>query len=324
MSVEALLSEVSPTLPLTQVIKSAEQLYFKEHLLHTNVVPEYHAGSSPGTSGQGQDKTSKKDKKGKGTGGHDDEDSQNPLSAAINAVKNTVSSVLGVGSQGSVSNAEVDELRKAVDTLKLDNESLRKEVSELRKLVEKVSGTAVSARVLPRFGERVLVLGDGNLSFSLSLARLYPDTAIVATVLEGEEEFLRRYPSGHAHLQLLGVYAPRVTVQFGVDATCLPYAFAEASFTDIIMNFPHPGGKTNLRRSRALLTGICHSLHSVMPATARFHLSLAKGQSGLAYEDVLRCGAFTASVPLHAKDSWQAIYLAADADLVVRFLRGML
>ncbi|KAH7675989.1 elongation factor 1 delta, partial [Aphelenchoides avenae] len=86
------------------------------------------------------DKTSKKDKKGKGTGGHDDEDSQNPLSAAINAVKNTVSSVLGVGSQGSVSNAEVDELRKAVDTLKLDNESLRKEVSELRKLVEKVLG----------------------------------------------------------------------------------------------------------------------------------------------------------------------------------------
>ena len=136
MSVEALLTEVSPTLPLTQVIKSAEQLYFKEHLLHTNVVPEYHAGSAPGTSGQGQDKAAKKDKKGKGD--HHDEDSQNPLSAAINAVKNTVSSVLGGGSQGSVSNAEVAELRKAVGNLKLDNESLRKEVSDLRKLVEKV------------------------------------------------------------------------------------------------------------------------------------------------------------------------------------------
>jgi elongation factor 1-delta len=129
MSVEALLSEVNVNLPITQVIKAAEQAYYKEHSLYSSISPEYHPGVTPSTSSSSH----KKDKKGKKEK-EAETDLGNPLQNAIDTVKGTISAALEMtksvitGESGS----DLDDLKKAVEALQLDNKSLRQEVAELR------------------------------------------------------------------------------------------------------------------------------------------------------------------------------------------------
>jgi hypothetical protein len=85
------------------------------------------------------------------------------------------------------------------------------------------------------------------------------------------------------------------------------------------MNFPHPGGKTNLKKNKDLLLRIFKSVSGIMDTerTVRFRLSLAKGQSGLDFENVRNGICLNRTTPKHNPDSWQAIYLAAECYLKV-------
>jgi len=140
-------------------------------------------------------------------------------------------------------------------------------------------------------------------------------------VLESEDEFLNRYhSSGPSILQQLGEMG-NARVEFGVDATrCDERNFPVAHFTDIIMNFPHPGGRTNLRKSRELLSGVLSSLSTtlLMPAgrhePTRLHLSFTKGQSGLD-KDLHNQQQLIDHPPPHRRDSWQVLELAARTGL---------
>ncbi|KAK6052100.1 hypothetical protein COOONC_10396 [Cooperia oncophora] len=149
----------------------------------------------------------------------------------------------------------------------------------------------------------VLILGDGNLSFSRTVAESEPDLPITAT------------PSFWLVMDTTGIYnglrqCDNVQLLFGIDATALPSDWT-GKFHYIVMNFPHPGGKTNLRRSRLLASGIFRSVGSIMTDDSEFHLTLAQGQSGVQY-----CGGskWSSHVPVHEKDSWQALYLAAEEE----------
>ncbi|PIO59702.1 hypothetical protein TELCIR_18827 [Teladorsagia circumcincta] len=157
----------------------------------------------------------------------------------------------------------------------------------------------------------LLILGDGNLSFSRAVAESEPNLPVVATVLDSEAEFLTRYGDDR-NIQRLRK-CDNVQLLFGVDATALPLEWA-GEFHYIVMNFPHPGGKTNLRKSRALASGIFRSVSSIMTDDSEFHLVLAQGQAGVQYNGG---SPWSSSAPVHEKDSWQVLYLAADEGLLL-------
>jgi hypothetical protein len=111
---------------------------------------------------------------------------------------------------------------------------------------------------LQQLGPSVLILGDGNLSFSLTLSRLYPRCRIIATVFEEQDEWMEKYGEiGKNILEKIKNEFRGTKVQFEVDATRLKeWPFTKRTFSDIIFNFPHHGGKTNLKKSRAFLRNV--------------------------------------------------------------------
>ncbi|TKR81063.1 hypothetical protein L596_015001 [Steinernema carpocapsae] len=172
----------------------------------------------------------------------------------------------------------------------------------------------IASESLPYKGPSVLIMGDGNLSFSCAFARMFPKFNIVASVVESKEEFKERYPSGSESLEELSSL-PNVAVNFGVDATKLPEEW-RGRFQDIIMNFPHPGGKTNLKRSKELISGVFSSLQGIMTPNCRFHLTLAKRQSGLNHSAVKEQRSRCTEAPEHEKDSWQVLYIASSYQML--------
>uniref|UniRef100_A0A915DS21 25S rRNA (uridine-N(3))-methyltransferase BMT5-like domain-containing protein n=1 Tax=Ditylenchus dipsaci TaxID=166011 RepID=A0A915DS21_9BILA len=147
--------------------------------------------------------------------------------------------------------------------------------------VDRLRGTFANLR------NSVLVLGDGNLSFSLALGYLFPKKNILATVLESRKQFIEKFIiAGQANLEQLKNFCPNVQVMFEIDASNInkrrllekcPF------YTDIVMNFPHHGGKTNLKKSKELLREIFRSVSQclMLEESTRFHVTLAKGQSGV-------------------------------------------
>jgi len=132
-SVEGLLSEVSPNVKLTHVINAGDQLYYGDRRLYTHVEPKVQAGN--------QDKTQQPTK-------HEEEG--NPVYEAIQTAKHAVQSVLGgIAHALEPGNDEVEELRKEIAELKLGQGKLRDEITELRQLVQKLSGGQATTSTKP-------------------------------------------------------------------------------------------------------------------------------------------------------------------------------
>ncbi|KAI1732290.1 EF-1 guanine nucleotide exchange domain-containing protein [Ditylenchus destructor] len=335
MSAESLRSEVRPHLAVHHVIKSADQIYNKDKQVYTQLQTQ-HAHVPAGVK-------SKDNHKGGDGGKQHSSGAQNKLQQGIEAAKKAVDDALqGHSTDGVCSSGEVEALRKDVAELKAANQKLNTEVAEIRKTLQQLrfSVKIFEHRKDPACSMKhrsisfdaclqspVLVLGDGNLSFSLSLARLHPQMKICATVLETETEFLRNYTSGAHVLEKLR-YFHNVSVVFGVDATKLnlsqdSFGDMRYKFTDLIMNFPHHGGKTNYRRSRELIYGIFKSAseHIMVTRDTHFHMSFAKGQSGVDPCWTQTGAMFQKEEPKHEKDSWQVLEIAAQVGLRAEFVR---
>jgi len=131
-SVEGLLSEVSPNVKLTHVINAGDQLYYGDRRLYTHVEPKVQAGN--------HDKTQQPTKHEEG----------NPVYEAIQTAKHAVQSVLGgIAHALEPGNDEVEELRKEIAELKLGQGKLRDEITELRQLVQKLSGGQATTSTKP-------------------------------------------------------------------------------------------------------------------------------------------------------------------------------
>ncbi|CAI5746651.1 unnamed protein product [Peronospora destructor] len=93
--------------------------------------------------------------------------------------------------------------------------------------------------------QRILVVGDGDFSFSLSLAVFLGGRNVVATCYDSKLELKEKYSSALLNCDALETAGAQV--HFDVNATCLKkekWLNVAQPFHAIVFNFPHLGGST--------------------------------------------------------------------------------
>jgi Domain of unknown function (DUF2431) len=152
---------------------------------------------------------------------------------------------------------------------------------------------------------RVLIVGDGDLSYAAMVAPAYQaqGTQLTATVLEQEAQHCDTYTRGSENCTAIVNHGHQVL--FGVDATKLEHTFApESTFHVIQWNFPHWNGKTNNKRNRDLLNSFFRSAAHVTIGTIQLALMDHQG------------GAHSSSLG-DWKQSWQPALHAAQHELLL-------
>lgn len=125
-------------------------------------------------------------------------------------------------------------------------------------------------------GGQTLLVGEGNLSFALSLAnqpKVLPRQMTAATY-EPEDDLSDLTQKNAAALSRMGAQ-----VIHGVDATKLKTAFPNATFTTIIFQFPHTGTRDAIRGRTANFILVKEFLHSAR------QLLLRRGQAVISTVD---------------------------------------
>ncbi|XP_014661589.1 PREDICTED: ferredoxin-fold anticodon-binding domain-containing protein 1 homolog isoform X2 [Priapulus caudatus] len=103
-------------------------------------------------------------------------------------------------------------------------------------------------------------------------------------------------------------------VMCGVDATKLPTVFPIRKMDRIIFNFPHIGGKSNVKKNRRLLRDFFESAAEILTPHGDVCVTLCQGQGGS-----------PADIPMREwHNTWQVIAMAACANLVLYKCRPFL
>ncbi|THY19375.1 hypothetical protein D6D02_02397 [Aureobasidium pullulans] len=93
--------------------------------------------------------------------------------------------------------------------------------------------------------DRILIIGDGDLSFSRSLVDTHGCAALLATTYDTEAELLEKYPQAQENKDAIEAEEQRVL--HGVDATKLGQKEVKkqaGGWERVVFNFPHVGGKS--------------------------------------------------------------------------------
>ena len=154
--------------------------------------------------------------------------------------------------------------------------------------------------------KNVLVVGDGNFSFSHSLATFRDkhglSTHLVLTSFDSKD-ILAKDDFTRANLERLQAYT-NVQVLHDIDATKLSEYFPARKFERIIFNFPHTGGKSNIKKCRKLLEDFFMSaVQHVESHNGDICVTLCGGQGGTPADEPQRA---------HG-NSWQIVNNAAKA-----------
>ena len=136
---------------------------------------------------------------------------------------------------------------------------------------------------------RVLIVGDGDLSYSLALQRAFGSVIeLTATVLPSAQELVATYANAAANAaELEGCGA---AVRYGVDATALTSAelptggAASGLYDDVVFNYPHLGDSgladeaAHARRHSVLIAHFLHEAAALLRPGGRAHLTLSGKQ----------------------------------------------
>lgn len=93
--------------------------------------------------------------------------------------------------------------------------------------------------------DRILLVGEGDLSFARSLVEEHQCVEVTATVYEKEAELRGKYP--HAEENIAALEEAGARVRFGVDAMKGSggiWKERRAKVDHVVFNFPHVGGKS--------------------------------------------------------------------------------
>ena len=166
---------------------------------------------------------------------------------------------------------------------------------------------------------RVLVLGDGDFSFSstlLSTLRHIPDfesSSFLVTSFDPYGEITGKYSESSSLLKDLSEFN-NVTVRHDVDATVSMVNLLDdagvSDFTDIVFNFPHLGLEDAKLHSRLLAHFLHHAKHVLHPC-GTVYISLAVAQADRwGIGSVIRASGCVLSdtVPFDAYNSWGHTY----------------
>lgn len=134
-------------------------------------------------------------------------------------------------------------------------------------------------------GSRLLVLGDGDFSFSAALARINSaqsarSARLTVTSLDSHATAVEKYVGAGANLDALALDT-NVTVLHGVDATKLPVS-PSFVFDTIVWNFPYPPGIIVVASTAgaSLISGFLACARNVLAPGGQIRLLMAKEQGG--------------------------------------------
>ncbi|XP_019108654.2 ferredoxin-fold anticodon-binding domain-containing protein 1 [Larimichthys crocea] len=158
----------------------------------------------------------------------------------------------------------------------------------------------------------ILLVGEGNFSFSASVSQLYSETdnSVTATCLQHQEEALRNEGTA-SNIQTIkdsgGV------VLFEVDCRKLGEnaSLQGRVFDRVVFNFPHCGRKSGVKKNRELLRNFFLSCVQVLAEDGEVHVSLCNGQGGTQADHPKR----------EWHNSWQVVAMAAEAHLILTDVR---
>ncbi|XP_033955213.1 ferredoxin-fold anticodon-binding domain-containing protein 1 isoform X1 [Pseudochaenichthys georgianus] len=152
----------------------------------------------------------------------------------------------------------------------------------------------------------ILLVGEGNFSFSASVSQLYSETNITATCLQHQDEALR-HEGAATNIQTVQDSGGELI--FGVDCTKLAEcaSLQGREFDRVVFNFPHCGRKSGVKKNRELLKNFFLSCVQLLSEDGEVHVSLCNGQGGTPADHPKR----------EWHNSWQVVAMAAEAHLIL-------